>query len=457
VRDDESKPTVEQPAISPSPLASFRLTVEAGPDKGKTLDLDGSEQGALLVGKSPACALVLSDPLVSRRHVSVEIAKSSLRMVDVGSTNGTFLGKMRLGDVSLDGDDRVRIGDTTILVTRTNKPSNQSLTPQLELGRIIGISREMRRLYPLIEKLADTDVPILIEGETGTGKEVLAETIHRLGPRASKPFIVFDCTTVSPSLVESELFGHERGAFTGATATRKGVFEQADGGTLLIDEIGDLDHPLQPKLLRAIERGEVRRVGGSEVIAVNVRVLSATRRDLDREVQAGRFRDDLYHRLVVARIELPPLRRRRGDISLLARHFARELGGAGVSIPPEVLARWEEARWPGNVRELRNAVAKQLALGDMEFDETRDDDVPAIEGEDAAPAVQPEGATSAIVERVLAEKKPLVEARQRLIEEFDRAYLARVLAEHNGNVTRAAAAAGLARRNFQILRHRRGV
>src|SRR5262245_60431404 len=188
----------------------------------------------------------------------------------------------------------------------------------------------------------------------------MAEALHEQGPRASQPFVVFDCTAVPPNLVESELFGHERGAFTGAVTQRKGVFEQAHGGTLLIDEIGDLDLPLQPKLLRAIERGEIRRVGADRWIRVDVRVLAATRRDLAREVQAGRFRDDLFHRLAVGRIELPPLRHRRGDVPLLARQVWRELGGDARLLPAEILLKWEDYEWPGNVRELRNAVARQL-------------------------------------------------------------------------------------------------
>src|SRR4029079_7210902 len=177
--------------------------------------------------------------------------------------------------------------------------------------------------------------------------------------------VVLDCTAVSPSLVESELFGHEKGAFTGAVSSRPGVFELASGGTLLIDEIGDLDLPLQAKLLRVIDRGELRRVGGQRSIRVNVRVLSATRRDLDRAVAASRFRDDLFHRLAVARIELPPLRERTGDIPLLARRFAQEMG-APEALTAEVLARFEDNAWPGNVRELRNAVARYIALGDDE-------------------------------------------------------------------------------------------
>ena len=304
-------------------------------------------------------------------------------------------------------------------------------------GRVVGSSTAMRMLYPSFAKLAATDVPVLIEGETGTGKEVLAEAIHEVGPRAQGPFVVFDCTAVPPNLVESELFGHERGAFTGAVSTRKGVFEQATGGTLLIDEIGDLDLSLQPKLLRALERAEVRRVGGDRWIKVDVRVLAATRRDLDREVQDGRFRDDLFFRLVVARVELPPLRLRHGDVAVLARHFAALLGGDPDALPYELLDRFEHYRWPGNLRELANAVGRYLALGD-----------------DGLPGGRQPAATSAArdpIESILALELPLTLARQRLVAEFEKRYVAAVLARHGGNIARAAAASGIARRYFNLL------
>jgi len=285
-------------------------------------------------------------------------------------------------------------------------------------------------------------VPVIIEGETGTGKEVLAESLHEMGPRAGGPFVVFDCTAVPATLLESELFGHERGAFTGAVSTRKGVFEQAHGGTLLIDEIGDLELSLQAKLLRAIERAEVRRVGGDKTIKVDVRLLAATRRDLDREVQAGRFRDDLFHRLAVARIELPPLRHRMGDVQVLARHFWRALGGKAEELPGDVVLRWEDDEWRGNVRELRNAVARRLALGELALG-------PQAEHADASVA---EGAD--FVEAILRLGLPLIEARQRLIEEFERRYIESTLEKHGGSVAKAATAAGVAKRHFQRIKAR---
>ena len=283
---------------------------------------------------------------------------------------------------------------------------------------------------------------------------MLAESLHEQGTLASGPFVVFDCTAVPPTLVESELFGHERGAFTGAVAARKGVFEQADGGTLLIDEIGDLEASLQPKLLRAIERGEIRRVGGDRWIRVNARILCATRRDLDREVQAGRFRDDLYHRLAIGRIELPPLRERAGDVRFLANRMWTQLGGAGQP-SARLIARWEDYRWPGNVRELRNAIARAIALGD---EASWNDEGKQPSGADHAPA-KPETcrppSSADFLDQVVSEDLPFATARERVNGELERRYLERILTAYGGNVSRAAEASGLTRRHFQRLNAKR--
>jgi two-component system response regulator HydG len=289
---------------------------------------------------------------------------------------------------------------------------------------------------------------VVLEGETGTGKELVAESIHEKSARAGNPFVVFDCTAVPPTLIESHLFGHDKGAFTTAISSRRGVFEQAHGGTLLIDEIGELEPALQPKLLRALERGEVQRVGGDAWLKVDVRVLAATRRDLDHEVQAGRFREDLFYRLAVARVELPPLRERKGDVELLARFFWRKLGGA-EDVTPGVLARFEDHDWPGNVRELRNAIARRVALGDLAGDSPSARRAPA-----ARAATEAESALDAAFEPILALDLSLQRARQRVVDAFERRYVERVLAKHGGNVTRAAAASGIARRYFYDLRKR---
>jgi DNA-binding NtrC family response regulator len=293
----------------------------------------------------------------------------------------------------------------------------------------------MQRLYPLCERIATSTVPCIIEGETGTGKEILAESIHEQGPRAAGPFVVFDCTAVPQNLLEAELFGHERGAYPGAADARAGVFEEAHGGTLLIDEIGELDLALQPKLLRAVERSEVRRVGTTKPTRVDVRVLVATCRDLDREAQAGRFRDDLYHRLAVARIELPPLRQRAGDVEVLARYFYEQLGLDPRTMDPSQLASWRDYHWPGNVRELRNAVTRYVALG-----------------ETAIPPADTPMAGRDVIEDVLARRLPLSLARRQVLDYFVRRYVARVLEEHGGNVAQAARASGIARRYLRKLK-----
>jgi DNA-binding NtrC family response regulator len=425
-----------------APGVAFVMTVEEGPDRGQSFRIEGPQALTVLVGTSPLCEVRLTDRRVSRRHAALNVEGLTLRIGDEDSTNGTYVNGLRVAAAWLRGGERFRVGDTTLRVEVAAPAGAVDLPVSHHFGRLVGGSPEMRRLHPLCERLAATVVPVLIEGETGTGKELLAEALHEEGPRASGPFVVFDCTAVQPTLVESELFGHERGSFTGAVATRKGVFEQAHGGTLLIDEIGDLDGAMQPKLLRAIERSEVRRVGGDRSIRVDVRLLCATRRALDHEVQAGRFRDDLFHRLAVARIELPPLRKREGDVVVLARAFCKALGGDEDSLPADLLARWEEQSWPGNVRELRNAVARRLALGDL-----------AASASGPAPV---EAEPIGILEGILSERLPFGTARRRVLEAFERRYVEQVLAQHGGNVLRAAAASGVARRQFQRVKGRVG-
>jgi DNA-binding NtrC family response regulator len=446
----------ERAPSAESEAASFRLLVTEGFDAGRELCIDGGDAARLLVGKGPTADLKLVDPAVSRRHLAVEVEGGRLRITDLGSTNGTRIGEHEIVDAYARGGEIVRIGSTSLRVERLAKASRAEGTGALHgagrFARLIGASAPMRRLYTLCERLAPSAVPVILEGETGTGKEALAEALHEAGPRAAAPFVVFDCTSVAATLVESELFGHERGAFTGASAARKGMFELAEGGTLLIDEIGDLDLSLQAKLLRAVERSEVRRVGASRAIRCNVRLLAATRRDLEREVQAGRFRDDLFHRLAVARVELPPLRKRREDIPLLARHFWHELRGEGDGPPSELLDAWLDSPWPGNVRELRNAVARRITLGDLDLPGPRT-------GADVASLGQAgdADATSADVDisAVLARNLPYPKARRMVLESFVRRYVARALAASGGNVAAAAAASGIARRYFQLLRDRR--
>ncbi|APR76235.1 Response regulator of zinc sigma-54-dependent two-component system [Minicystis rosea] len=438
---DASVTTVLRDRVGDPPRGTF--TIALAQDPARRLVIDGSAPRRLLIGKSSSCDLILDDPTASRRHCAIEIIGARLRVTDLGSSNGTTVEGIAIREAFLRGGETLTVGSTKLSVTHSPAGENPAVPYATRFGRLLGESRVMRRLYPHCARLAASRVPVLIEGETGTGKEVLAEALHEEGPLASAPFVVFDCTAVPASLLESELFGHERGSFTGATAARKGVFEQAEGGTLFIDEIGDLDLPLQSKLLRAIERGEVRRVGGDGWKRVDVRIMSATRRDLDREVQAGRFRDDLFHRLAVARIELPPLRARAEDIPLLAAHFHRQAGGDGA-IPSEILARWRDEAWPGNVRELRNAVSRLVALGE--------DTMPPRSS--PSPTGPSSSAGPDFIASVVAQKLPIARARAVVVEAFERQYLEAILAEHGGVVTRAAEASGIARRHFQRLRAR---
>jgi DNA-binding NtrC family response regulator len=437
--------------------AGFVLTVIAGPDRDLRFVVDAESAQRVFVGQSPACELRLSDPHVSRRHAALDLHGDRLRVTDLGSTNGTQVGSLSIGEAHLVGGEIVRLGDTEIAVSRADARGEAgarqgTLSTEMRFGRVIGGSVAMRRLFPLFHRLAASDVPLVIEGETGTGKELLAESLHEASARSKGPFAVFDCTTVAPTLVESALFGHERGAFTGATAMRQGVFEQAHGGTLLIDEIGELDLSLQPKLLRALERGEVQRVGGRQWIAVDVRVMAATRRDLDAEVQRKHFRDDLFFRLAVARLELPPLRERTGDAAILARQFWRGMGAEGP-FPDEFFARFDGYAWPGNVRELYNVVARRLALGEH-TEAPRALSAPRTEA--AAALSSDAGGAAEEIERVLGLDIAFPLARQRVLETFERHYVERVLTRFGGNVTRAAAASGIARRYFHLIlaRHR---
>jgi DNA-binding NtrC family response regulator len=452
--DDAATDFHPRAALAPRPT-SFVLEVIDGPDAGLSLTLDPDEPLRVLVGQGPACQFRVTDSEVSRRHAALEVTGHRLRVTDLGSTNGTTVNGITITDAFVQGGETLRLGSSTVLRVRRADPAptrSDAASPRSRFGFTIGESPEMQRLYPLCERLAASDVPVVIEGETGTGKEMLAESLHNMSTRASGPFVVFDCTAVPGNLMESELFGHEKGAFTGAAMQRKGMFEQADGGTLLIDEIGDLDTPLQSKLLRAVERREIRRLGGNRAIRVDVRLLAATRRDLDREVQAGRFRDDLFHRLAVTRIELPPLRKRKHDIRVLVRHFCSEFGVDVSVVPPEVLSRWEDAAWPGNVRELRNSVARWIAIGELEA--TKHTGADAVPGDPISPVSS--GVTGGdMVEQILALRLPLTQARQRLVENFEQRYIEKMLAEHGGHVGRAAAASGIGRRYFQMLIARR--
>jgi two-component system response regulator HydG len=432
--EEGTVPRLDDPVL---PTRDFCLALVSGAGASVVCEIPSAAPHRFTVGKSPVCDLTLPDPAVSRRHIALEPRGGVLHLEDLGSTNGTFVNGVRVVEALLQGGETIRLGSTALRVEVGGKASAGPMSAALGFRRVIGASPQMRQLYPFCDKLARSSIPVIIEGETGTGKELLAESLHDHGPRAKGPFVVFDCTAVAPTLMESVLFGHERGAFTGADVARPGVFERAHGGTLFIDEIGDLEYSLQARLLRAVERGEVRRVGATDYVKVDVRVICATRRDLEAAIQEHRFRDDLYHRLAVARIELPPLRNRTGDIELLADYFWGELGGG--SMPPGFRERLRAHRWPGNVRELRNVVARTIALGDEE---------PMGEG-----APENNDLPSLIAE-LTSRDVPFTKARDKIVDAFLREFVTQALARHGGNVTRASAAVGVSRRYFDRIRER---
>jgi DNA-binding NtrC family response regulator len=454
-RESEARLTVPGAPSVTARVGTFGIEVVEGPEKGVSFCILPNVPSPVLVGKSSTCDLRITDGEVSRRHLSLDPTEKRLRISDLGSLNGTFVDGLAVEVAHLRGGELIRIGKTALRVTAQGA-SPVRLPIVRGFGSVLGTSEEMRRLYPLCERLAASNVPVIIEGETGTGKEVLAASLHATSPRAEGPFVVFDCTTVPPSLFESELFGHEKGAFTGAVDKHEGTFEQANGGTLFIDELGDLELALQAKLLRVAESGEVRRVGGKRPVPVDVRIICATRRNLDREVGAGRFRDDLFHRLAVGRIELPPLRRRKGDVEPLAKFFWSELRGPAGGPSPELLDKWLSLDWPGNVRELRNAVARAIALGELELDSSRAaPDGETHDAQDVAQGVAP--ATTplrALIEETIARGDTLSDAKERLIQEFERGYLTRLIEKHGGDLNASARAAGIGRRYLNMIRSR---
>lgn len=433
---------------SPDAMPAFHLTVKEGPDLGATAVVDNGSC-PIFAGTSEVCALALSDSEASRRHARFEVHGGQLRVNDVGSTNGTFVNGVRTVEALLRGGETVRIGATLISVTRAVGAAVAPLPLETSFGSFIGASVAVRRLYPLCKKLVDAQVPLVIEGESGTGKEALAEAIHREGPRAGKPFVVFDCTAVPASLLEGALFGHEKEAYAGADVSRPGVFEEADGGTLFIDEIGELELGLQSRLLRAVQNSEVRRIGGSRWQKVDVRVIVATRRDLDAEVAQGRFRDDLFFRLAVGRLALPPLRDRPEDIEVLARHFwATNPGTEGRAFPEEVLGRLRSYTWPGNVRELSNTMARLATYGELA---TSEDGELFVRRPSSVPPPPPPAAD--FLDDVVTQNLTFANARDRVMFEFERRYMLHLDRTHGDERARSVAS-GVSDRYLRTLRVR---
>ncbi|HRH00213.1 MAG TPA: sigma 54-interacting transcriptional regulator [Polyangiaceae bacterium] len=389
------------------------------------------EEGAATLGASSTCDLVVDDLAVSRRHVELELAPEGVLVRDLGSRNGTFYLGQRVERIVLTPGSMFRIGAQTIAIELAPDAVGPGEPLKVAGFRgLVGASEVMQRLFGMLARLDGSMVPVLVQGETGAGKELVARALHEGSRVAEGPFVPVNCGAISQNLVASTLFGHKKGAFTGATDTRLGAFAAAAGGTLMLDEIGELPLEVQPALLRALERGEVSAVGEDVPRRVDVRVIAATNRDLTAEIAAGRFREDLYYRLAVVRLRVPPLRERPSDIAPLAELFAREEGAPGL--PTELLEELGRRPFPGNVRELRNTVRAFVALGDLD---------------DSAPAPAPAGVDAALAASVRLDA-PFLEQREAIAARFTELYVERVLAETGGNQTLAAKLAGLDRTYF---------
>jgi transcriptional regulator with GAF, ATPase, and Fis domain len=402
-------------------IRRFEVVVVDGPDRGARAVSSDDE---LTIGTAAGCHLQVTDPAVSRHHCAIRVTARGLELRDHGSTNGTFVGEHEFVRGYIRSGARLRLGTTTVVVSILADEIAQPLASGSTFGDLVGGSSAMRRLYPMLERCAQSDATVLIEGETGTGKELVAEAIHLASARRGKPFVVVDCGALPRQLTESELFGHVRGAFTGAEADRIGAFEQAQGGTIFLDEIGELALDLQPLLLRALENHTIRRVGTNDQRDIDVRVVAASHRDLRALVNEKRFRADLYYRLNVLRVVVPPLRDRDGDIRLLATHFW-QMFRPDKPAPEDLLLELEAQTWPGNVRELRNMVERAALIGHTRT--ASDDDVPYGEAKDHA------------------------------IAEWERRFLTRLLQAHDHNLSRAARAAQMGRSYLRQLVRRYGL
>jgi len=419
-------------------VRTFRLIVEQGSTASATFQSSGARCS---IGSHASNDVAIDDPTVSKFHCEIIVDRRGARVRDLGSRNGTVVDGVRVTEAWLRSDSRLRLGRSVTLFQPGQDTHRLPLSDEPVFGSLVGASIGMRGVFALLERAAASDVTVLIEGETGTGKEGAARGVHEASARRAAPFVVVDCGAMPASLLESELFGHVRGAFTGADSDRVGAFEEASGGTLFLDELGELPVDLQPKLLRALEQRQVRPIGTNVHRDVDLRLVAATNRDLRADVNAGRFRADLYYRLAVVRVTLPPLRERPEDIPVLAEHILQTLTGDAELRAPlmhaAVMARLQRAAWPGNVRELRNYLERCLVLG-----------APAAHGEPAPGAARAGGVDGEL---------PYAEARQLALDQFERHYVDALLERHEGVVARAAKAAGMNRAYLYRLLQRHGL
>jgi DNA-binding NtrC family response regulator len=413
----------------------------------------------VIVGRNAACQLVLDDGKVSAVHAEFVATELGVRVRDLGSRNGTFVAGVRVGDIYLLAGTKLRLGETEILFEPL-RPERITVSTIPSFGRLVAHSAGMRAIFERLSKVAHTDLTVLITGETGTGKELVAQAMHESSPRAKKPFIVVDCGSIPPTLAEAHLFGHERGAFTGAVDKRPSPFVEADGGTIFLDELGELPVDVQPKLLRALAEHRIKSVGGNTYREVDVRILAATRRDLVRAVNTGTFRSDLYFRIAQVKIELPALRQRLEDIPVLVRRMLKDFGdeAAYERITNATLERLMRHDWPGNVRELRNAVQVAFALS-VEGEEI---DVSAhlgslTETPHASPVGGGMGGGGFATSFGALKGRQFQEAKRDVLARFERDYFAALAEEAKGNVSEMARRAGMERAHVRAYLRRHGI
>ena len=415
---------------------------------------EGEEHSFLLnrvaIGSDSGNDLVVLSDTVSRFHAVIVKAGDHYLVRDLESTNGTRVNGVRVREAFLSPGAVIEVGEERLEFAPAEEVVQVSPAGDTSLGGLVGVSGPMRQLFDLVLQVAPTDATVLISGETGTGKEVLARTIHDHSRRRDAPFVVVDCSAIPPSLIESELFGHEKGSFSGAISGRKGLFEMGHGGTVFLDEIGELPGELQPRLLRVLETGEVRRVGSPRSLELDIRVVAATNRNLAREVEEGRFRQDLFYRLNVVPVRLPPLRERLDDVEPLVKHilgtarFNRVAGGGAKveRLAPAVLSRLQRHRYPGNVRELVNILEREVSLARGAVIE-----VLRIEPGDRGDAGDERPADAAAPGRFPV----FSEVKAGVVAEFEEDYLARLMELARGNISRAARIAGLDRKYLRQL------
>ena len=456
-----------------------QLVLVNGADKGKVLEI---VKPRVTGGRGMISDLVVPDKAVSGTHFEVSAREDGFRLRDLNSRNGVYVGDLKVRDVYLRSGTVFRVGHTNIQFQATQDMVEIELSKRDRFDAVLGGSPAMREIFAYLEKIAPTDLTCLVTGETGTGKEMVARAIHNASHRRNRPFVVLDCGSIPRELIESTLFGHEKGSFTGAVGQQIGCFEQASGGTIFLDEIGELELSLQPKLLRVLEQREIKRVGGDRQIKVDVRVVAATNRDLREEVNRSQFREDLYFRLSVVNVELPPLRERREDIPSLAHHFLREVAarrGLAMSFSQETLAALMTHAWPGNVREMRNVVERAAALtdepiltrADLMFGREMGPSVLVSHDLAQAGAVAAQRAAAALggvelpVQSGPATFDPgllrgglaFKQTKQSVVDAFEVAYLQALMARNEGNITRASQEAGLTRYHLRELLKRHGL